>query len=215
MLVQKRCENEECRQLFETTRPRRARYCSARCRLAVFRAKALGVTANVSSVAQDSVSGDVTAEVDPVVNPIFLPEERVLASLENCERELVNVYRQTRLGRRDSMDGLRLCTIIEKIRDMLEAKRQIELENKPAEGRYVTSICVRAVKPGDQVVSWEHSQLINALVEAGKIDEAWVELLGRKPPDPRLTSIVTDPDTGEYLDPATLTVLPKLLPPST
>jgi hypothetical protein len=39
-------------------------------------------------------------------------------------------------------------------------------------------------------------------------------LLGRDPPPPQLTSDVTDADSGEYLDPETLTVLPSLLPPA-
>jgi len=197
MLIVKTCAR--CGQPFEAPRSS-MKFCGSPCRQAAYRDRVASAASGVAGVTSVDVTNGVVPEVDPVVPSIVLPPQLALASLEDCKNELVTLYRQARMGKRDAMDVLRLSQIVQQVIAMFEAKQKFELENKPIEGFCVTEINIQSVPPGWQVVKPEHSDLIQAIA---RMEPAVWKLLGREPPKPRLVSDVMD-DTGQMLDPRTL-----------
>jgi hypothetical protein len=208
MVFEKLCQR--CHKVFEASNGATARYCSAACRQAAYRERE--GTPDDTQAVTSAVTSTVTPELVPLdVSALFRELNVNLATPEDCEREIVKIIGLARVGKMDTTDMMRLVQAIEKLHDIYERRRQIEIDNQPLEGRYVDSIEIVSVPEGCQVLSPNHAALIEALKRAGKNSEAW-QLTGEAEPDPQLVSDVIDPDTGRFLDPATLTILPSLLP---
>jgi len=108
----------------------------------------------------------------------------------------------------DTSDMLRRIHALKEYRTALE--EQLELEGTTeAEGYRVTEIRVMPVETGHQIVSMAEADLIRWLREHDMIDECWRWATGKEPPDsrPQLASDIVDIDTGEPLEPHTLTPL--------
>jgi hypothetical protein len=214
MIFEKLCQR--CQKVFETSNGATARYCSSACRQAAFRER------EAAADGSSAVTSDVTTTVTQTVTPELVPLDITalfrelninLATPEDCTREIVRIIGLTRVGKMETHDMVKYVQSIEKLNDILERRRQIELANEPIDSRCVDSIEIISVPEGCQVVSPNHAALIRALKTAGKIEEAW-QLTGEKQPDPELVSDIVDPDSGRYLDPTTLTILPPLMSPS-
>jgi hypothetical protein len=115
----------------------------------------------------------------------------------------------------DTADMLRRIHALKEYRTALEEQLELEGIAESDEGYRVTEIRVMPVETGHQIVTMEEADLVRWLREHKMIAECWRWATGKAPPDsaPRLVSDVTDADTGEPLEPHTLTPLSQSVPP--